>query len=245
MRIVVVGYLNTLPFIQGLEKEEIELIKAHPADCAEMLHNGEADIGLIPVGALENDRTYYYHKEYGIACNGEVRTVCLFGETPVEDWDKVILDYQSRTSVLLSQLLLKEYWDKELPIINGYPGYEEDIEGNTGGLIIGDRVFDYENSFSYQYDLGKTWKDWTGLPFVFAVWVSLNKIKPANKEKLMNALEYGIENFEIPSSMVNLPLQANEYYRNNIEYVLDSAKQKSLQIFLHKIGKSNLKLLEL
>lgn len=245
MKVVIVGYLNTMPFIQGLKHYGLEIIKAHPAKCAEILHEGQVDAGLVPLGALEEDQTYYLLKDFGISCNGEVRTVCLFGETPIEEWEEVVLDYQSRTSVLLAQILLKEYWSLKPTIIKGYPGYEKEIKGSKGGLIIGDRAFEYEEKLPYKYDLGAIWKEMTGLPFVFALWVATKPLSIKQRDLLENALEYGIKNFEMTDSMVNLPLDAKAYFKKNIEYEIDFAKQKAVQLFLHKTGKSNLKLIDL
>ena len=245
MKVVIVGYLNTLPFIHGLEYYGIEIVRAHPSKCADLLHSGKLDFGLIPLGALEEERSYYHLKDYGISCDGAVRTVCLFGQTPIEEWEEVVLDYQSRTSVLLSKLLLRSYYHLNPAYISGEEGYEESISDNRGGLIIGDRVFDYENVFPYKYDLGEIWKQWTGLPFVFAVWVGLKPLPKQQKELLNEALDYGLKNFEMPSSMVKLPIEVDKYFKKNIEYDLNKSKQKALQIFLHNIGKSKLKLIEL
>jgi chorismate dehydratase len=241
MKTVIVGYLNTLPFIQGLEHFGIEMVKAHPADCAKILHEGGADVGLIPVGALIKDKSYYMLDDYGISCTGEVRTVCLFGEQPVVKWERVIMDYQSRTSVLLSKILLREKWGVNPQIVEGKKGYEKEIKGNTAGLIIGDRAFDYENKFAYKYDLGAAWKALTGLPFVFAVWVAIKPLSNTRKEQLKNALEYGIQNFHIPDAMAKLPIDVANYFEYHIEYHIGKAKQKALQSFLIKTGKQDLK----
>lgn len=245
MKTVIVGYLNTLPFIQGLEHFGIDMVRAHPAECAKILHEGEVDVGLIPVGALQNDQHYYWLKDYGITCNGEVRTVCLFGERPIEEWDKVILDYQSKTSVLLTEILLKEYWGISPEYLQGQEGYERQISKNTGGLIIGDRVFEYENEFPYKYDLGTVWKSLTGLPFVFAIWVALKPLNSEKKERLVKALEYGMKNFTIPDSMSKLPVNFSDYFKKHIEYHIGISKQKALHSFLLKTKKSDLKLQEL
>ena len=113
-RVGAVSYLNTKPLIYGFEKgmmqDEVELVIDYPSKIADALVNNEIDIGLVPVAVLPQMKNHYFVGDYGIACNGEVATVCLFSEVPLEEIETVQLDYQSRTSVALLKILLKEHW---------------------------------------------------------------------------------------------------------------------------------------
>ncbi len=87
-----------------------------------------------------------------------------------------MLDYQSRTSDDLLKILIKEYW-KINPVFEETSGeYQSKISGTTAALIIGDRALKQREISSYIYDLGLEWKKFTGLPFVFAAWVSNKKL---------------------------------------------------------------------
>ena len=153
------SYLNTKPLIYGFEKgimkEEVELLMDYPANIASMLLNDEIDIGLVPVAILPALKEYYLISDYCIACDGEVASVCLFSEVPVNEIQTVLLDYQSKTSVALLKILLKEHWNIEPKLVDAQKGYELSISGTTAGLVIGDRALAQRNKSKYCYDLGQ------------------------------------------------------------------------------------------
>ena len=242
MKVVSVSYLNTLPYIQGLEKSGFKLTKAYPSRCADLLHQGETDIALIPVGALQEGLEYFILSEYGIGADGPVRTVALFGKTPLSEWDQVVLDYQSRTSVLLTKLLFKKYWRKSIRFQKGKKGYEENLEASVGGLIIGDRAFQYEGKYPYCYDLSKAWRDWTGLPFIFAVWVSLKELPSSSLRIFSDSLESGLQNFKISPSISKLSDDIESYYTDNISYRLTPRHWSAFQKYNELLGRKKLKI---
>ena len=75
-----------------------------------MLLRDEIDMGLVPVAVIPHMKEYYINGTHCIGSDGDVASVCLFSETPVENVEKVLLDYQSRTSVQLARILLREFW---------------------------------------------------------------------------------------------------------------------------------------
>jgi chorismate dehydratase len=117
-----VSYLNTKPLLYGIKHHsiinEIELIEDYPAKIAQLLIDDKIDVGLIPVAATTKLSTWNIIGDYCIGCDGPVASVCLFSEVPIEQIEIVLLDYQSRTSVNLAKILLKEYWKKEVKFIN-------------------------------------------------------------------------------------------------------------------------------
>src|SRR5438067_11337879 len=122
IRVAAVSYLNTKPLLYGVKRhpviEQIELIEDYPARIAQMLIDDEVDIGLIPVAAILKLKTWNIVGHYCIGTVGQVASVCIFSEIPIMDVEKVFLDYQSRTSVNLAKILLKEYWKKEVEFID-------------------------------------------------------------------------------------------------------------------------------
>ena len=104
-------------------------------------------------------------------------------------------------------------------------------------LMIGDKVFEQEHNFSFKYDLGSIWKEWTGLPFVFAVWVAKKDIHSDVEKNLNQAFKLGIEHLpQIIKSESGDNLDLFYYFSHNIQYVLDDAKRKALALFLQKSG---------
>jgi chorismate dehydratase len=244
LRISAVSYLNTKPFLYGLvdtdfeSKFEIEL--AHPAACAEKLKCGDADIGLVPIALAKEMPGGKIISKYCIGTEGSVRTVCLFSQVPMDEIKSVVLDYQSKTSVALIQYLMKNYWQKEVKWEAGSPGFENRIGKTTAGLVIGDRTIDLFEKHPYCYDLGEIWRDYTGLPFVFAVWMTYKDIDEDLLVFFNQALQLGIEKID---SLVYLippqwkgPFDVAKYLKENISYSLDEAKIKGMNQFLKAIG---------
>lgn len=232
-KVITVSYLNTKPFINGIKRyfdpSELILTLENPARCAEELMKGQADVGLIPVAVYPDLTDYLVFSDYCIGCDGAVGTVKIFSESPLETCHSVYLDYQSRTSVILSKIILQEYLDLNPTLLESASGYESLIQGRTAGLIIGDRCFYYNNVFPFQLDLGMTWKQWTGLPFVFAVWVYKKGTDPTFLKKMNQALATGVGS--IPSDF-NSPEEVF-YLSNNISFDFDLNKRLAMTRFLN------------
>src|SRR5262245_54043811 len=114
IRISAVSYLNTQPFVYGLNQAGVILPATlsldMPADCARKLMSGEADLGLVPVAILPQLPEYHIASKFGIAADGPVNSVMLYSEVPLDQIEEVLLDYQSRTSVTLVRVLAQGLW---------------------------------------------------------------------------------------------------------------------------------------
>ena len=243
IKVGAVSYLNTKPLIYGFEQgmmaDEIDLVIDYPANVAKLLVENKIDIGLIPVAAIPLLREHYIISDYCIGCDGEVASVCLFSQVPINEIETILLDYQSKTSVALLQLLLNEHWKIEPTLIESSADYEKDIKGTTAGLVIGDRAFRQRLISSYIYDLGLAWKEVTGLPFVFAAWVSNKEIDADFVEQFNRANKYGLERLEeVVEKNTSPHFDLRSYYTKNIEFELSVIKLKSVKLFIEKISKS-------
>jgi len=243
IKVGAVSYLNTKPLIYGFEQgmmaDEIDLVIDYPANVAKLLVENKIDIGLIPVAAIPLLREHYIISDYCIGCDGEVASVCLFSQVPINEIETILLDYQSKTSVALLQLLLNEHWKIEPTLIESSADYEKDIKGTTAGLVIGDRAFKQRLISPYIYDLGLAWKEMTGLPFVFAAWVSNKEIDADFVEQFNRANKYGLERLEeVVEKNTSPHFDLRSYYTKNIEFELSLLKLKSVKLFIEKISKS-------
>ena len=237
-----VNYLNTKPMMYGLERmpvrEKIQLVPDYPAKVAARLLAGEIDLGLIPVAVLPSMKEYHLVGDYCIGTEGEIATVALFSEVPMGEIAKVYLDYQSRTSVALCRFLMRESWGINPLIENAQDeSYRELIRGTTAGVVIGDRAFEQRKESTFIYDLGSEWKAITGLPFVFAAWVS-NKPLPAEFVSEFNeALGLGLQHIDEIVEEMNYPLfDLRKYYKLHLSYPLDEGKKMGMGLFLKVIG---------
>ncbi len=242
IKVSAVSYLNTKPFLYGIEhhsvNEQIDLSLDIPSQVAEKLISGKVQIGLVPIAVIPELPVYHIIGDYCIGCNGAVASVCIYSQTPIEKVTQVLLDYQSRTSVELAKILLREYWKVNPQFVAATAGFEQKIEGTTAAVVIGDRTFDLKNKYKYCYDMGEAWQKHTGLPFVFAAWVS-NCELPAEFIKSFNeALGYGINHVnevaekyqpEYPNTDVK------KYLTENIRYPLGTKQQEALELFLEKM----------
>ncbi len=115
------------------------------------------------------------------------------------------------------------------------------LEENDAILLIGDKVFDMQNNFKYSFDLGEIWKEMTGLPFVFAVWVTtLEMSEHSVMNDLQEAFEYGVSTIPEWTKKEDLETIGNNlitYYRENIKYRLSEDYYNSLNLFLQKSAK--------
>ena len=211
----------------------MELIKDYPAHIAGFLLDGSIDLGLVPVAILPRLEEYHIVTDFCIGSDGPVASVCLFSDVPIEEVEEVLLDYQSRTSVALTKLLLKEYWKISPKLIDTKTDYRRRIKGKTAGLVIGDRSFEQRKISPFIYDLGEAWKKFTSLPFVFAAWVSNKKLDDQFIEDFNKANQDGVNNISKVIAATDYPLfDLNKYYNNFINYNLDERKRKGLQKFL-------------
>jgi len=243
IKVGIVNYLNTAPLIFGLKNspviDQIELIPDYPANLAKDLLDGSIDLGLVPVAVIPQLSQWWLMSDYCIGCEGPVASVCIFSDVPIEKTERVLLDYQSGTSVELAKLLIKDYWKLDPQLINASEDFQQHIHGTTAGLVIGDRSFAQKKVSKFAYDLGEAWKSYTGLPFVFAAWIS-NKPLDSEFVRLFNeANAFGLNNIPkvIASLNFNNSVDLEEYFRKYISYNLDEDKRKALRKFLQHLKK--------
>ena len=177
LRISAVSFLNARPITYGLEHalgaagDRFELSFDLPSRCAERLAEGDADLGLIPVGAYAaSAEELRIVPGIAIASHGAVQTVLLVGEVPWEKMTEIALDGASRSSAMLLKLLCHE---RGLAPRFREVAHDEVLaaaRGSTGALVIGDAGFAAGARFPQVQDLGAAWHALTGLPFVYAVW---------------------------------------------------------------------------
>jgi len=243
VKVSAVSYLNTLPFIYGINhsdiKNELELVLDIPSDCAKKLLNNEVDLGLVPVAILPQLKEYHIISDYCIGANGKVDSVALYSDVPLNEIENIYLDYHSKTSVNLVQVLAKEYWKIKPNWLKAETGFENKITGTSAGVIIGDRTFNLTKEFQYKYDLAEEWFNNTGLPFVFACWVSNKKLNTEFITQFNLALKRGVENLkEVVADCQETVITKEmlyEYLNNKIDYNLDDYKLEALDKFLKYI----------
>ena len=239
MRVSVVNYLNSKPFIYGLRNSpiinEIDLQLDIPSTCADKLIAGEVEIGLVPVTTLSELTEPHIISNYCIGADGEVASVLLLSEQPIEKIKTVFLDYQSRTSVMLAEILFEKWWKHAPQFVDAGKDFENEMSGTTAAVVIGDRAMKLRKKFKYVYDLATVWKKFTTLPFVFACWVANRKLPDDFVNRFNKALGEGIKNKLLVAEQekLNYPeTDINDYFTNKISYNFDERKKAAMQLFL-------------
>ncbi len=249
IRIGAVTYLNARPLIVALAELDprLEIVTDYPSRLADALGDGDLDVAMIP--SIE----YARHPEFSIisdaciACDGPVRSVKLYGRVPVEDIQTMALDEGSRTSAALATILLKERFDvapklRTLPI-----GVELDEMPADAVLMIGDRgMAPVNRAFEFVWDLGEEWSRWTGLPFVFSLWVARPGVDLRGVEStLAAACDIGLTRLaEIArreAPQLGIPeADCLSYLREHLEFRLGRRQRQGLERFFALAGRLGL-----
>lgn len=233
-----ISYINTLPFIYGLKASsiinEMDVIISTPAQAASDLLSKKTQIGIVPAAILPQLGMSSIISDFCIGATSNVDSVLICSNIPIKEVKHIFLDSESRTSVLLSKILLQNYW-KTNPSFHSFSIKEESINYSKTYLLIGDKALVHKGSFRYVYDLAQCWIDYTSLPFVFACWCSNVNLPHSFIQSLNDAFSFGISNLEKSLDGVKLPIDktsALNYLTNNISYCLDLDKIKGLNKFI-------------
>lgn len=243
VRIACVDYLNATPFRVGIETftqwegPAPELHLLHPRDCAMALAKDEVDMGLVPVAVIPSLKHAEVVTDYCIGADRAVESVCIYAEKPLKELDRILLDFQSLTSISLVQVLNHFHWKHPWTFVSAPPDYINHIKGNTGGVVIGDRTFGLDARFPVVVDLASEWFAYTGLPFVFAAWVANKPLDPLFLHAFNQALYTGLAQMpEIISQQQERYIgktDVKHYLTKAISYNLDAGKRDALSLFLN------------
>lgn len=247
IKISIVRYANSFPFVWGLKEglieEEASIETDHPAVCAAKLIEGKADIGLIPVAALPQMKYYEIISDFCIGAKKKVKTVMLLSNNDIDDVQNIYLDYRSISSVALARVLAKFMWKKQFIWLDTSEKFDfKNIPENHGLVLIGDQCFSYMPYFKFSLDLAEEWKKFTGYSFVFACWVANRKIDNDFLDSFNAALKSGLDNIdkvveEYSGTSVMKGKTLKKYLTCNIDYYLDEDKKKGMKHFLDMINR--------
>jgi chorismate dehydratase len=174
LRLGAVEYLNARPLVYGLHRhaDRFDVRFDVPARCAELLHRGEVDVGLVPSIEYLRGEPYVAVPGVAIGSDGPVASVAVFSHKPVDRIRTVALDASSRTSVALFTVLCARHFGIAPEVRVMPPEPQRMLEACDAALLIGDvaLLFDHDAAGVQKTDLGLAWKAYAGLPFVYAFW---------------------------------------------------------------------------
>lgn len=244
--IALVSYLNTRPFMDGFDKlinpEAARFHLVPPSTCGIMLREKQVQMALVPAGSLPGIKGLEIVPDYCIGADGPVESVFLFSQQPVETLTTVILDRHSRTSNGLTRILLRDYWQQEVHFEMAREKHFEQIQGTTGGVVIGDKAIKLRHEYAYAYDLSEVWKAHTNLPFAFAVWAYYpESVSQEQLSQLHQAMDWGVArsllSAEKWADFYDIPLPfARRYLSQCIDFHFDALKHKALRQYLELLN---------
>ena len=232
MRVGRIPYINCYPVYGAIDRGVVplqgELVDGVPSALNRQMADGSLDVSVI--SAVEYARTpdrYLLLPDLAISCDGPVRSVVLFSRRPASELHgrRVLVSRSSMTSVALLELLFENVWDAkpafvpanaELSDIASFGDEEHDARLVIGdaALLLWSRLREQGgeaatmHGYRYAYDLGATWKDWTGLPFVFAVWVALRSTPVAESlavhANLIESRDWGLKHLDQLAAQASL-----------------------------------------
>ena len=264
-KISIVRYLNAAPLawgiLEGQQAGDFQPILSTPAECADQLSAGTVDIGLIP--SIEYQRIKGTKIIAGpvIAGRHRVRSVLLISNKPLWEVKTVAYDNGSRSSVVLAQILLDEFYHVRPEFQPSPPDLVRMLGQSDAAVIIGDAALKFMEDNEQPnaekqkallklspepllvFDLVERWKVLTGLPFVFAFWAARPGFQDKNVTALLNASrDFGVANTAVIAERYSETLSMKkeylqDYLDRNVHYFMDSACSEGLGLFYEKAAR--------
>lgn len=239
-RVGAVSYLNSKPLVHGLSSilPEDRFRLDYPSRLADDLAAGQLDVALIPSVEYLRNPEYSIVSDACVATHGPVLSVKLYSRVPIGDIRSLALDEGSRTSAALTRLMLAERYGV-IPRLEQLPLSRSTADSACDAvLLIGDRaIHPPAEEFEAVWDLGEEWVNWTGFPFVFAMWVARpGAADPALSRLLSETRDMGVKNIDqiaaAEAAGLNISEKtARDYLRDNLHFRLGSAERKGLELF--------------
>ena len=260
MRVGRIAYINCYPVYGAIERGIVPLdarwVDGTPTALNRRMARGTLDVSVV--SAVEYARTperYVLLPDLAISCDGPVRSVMLFSHRPASELDggRVLVSRSSMTSVALLQLLFEGRWkcrpqfipaDAELSDVEHFSREPHDAR-----LVIGDAALMLSAGggnppmYNYAYDLGDEWKQWTELPFVFAVWVAKRTTPVDEALRVHSALttsrDWGVRHVPelaaAASARTGIAADVCEQYLSGLDYELSYAHLAGLTEFFRRL----------
>jgi len=257
MKLGRIGYINCYPVYGAIDRGEVtlpaDLVTGTPAELNDLLVAGELDVSVISaIEYARHRRDLVLLPDLAISCDGAVRSVVLFSRvrTPELDGATVLVTASSRTSVALLELLCRERWQVR-PRFAQARAEASDLDALAGlphdaVLVIGDPalLLAERDAYPYRVDLGSAWKEWTGLPFVFAVWAARRTTRPgavgAVHQALLASRAWGLRHLDLlagaAAQATGVSGAACRAYFAGLDYALDQRHLDGLRDFFARLA---------
>jgi len=264
LRVGRIPYINCYPVYGAIDRGAVHfdaaLVDGVPTELNRQMATGSLDVSVVSAVEYARDaKRYVLLPDLAISCDGPVRSVLLFSKRPATDLNgrRVLVSRSSMTSVALLELLFENVW-KARPVFVPANAEISDVEqfgdaDHDARLVIGDAALlvgsrlradrDVPAGYQHMYDLGAEWKQWTGLPFVFAVWVAQRTTPVASAlglhATLIQSRDWGLQHLEILADQASHATGVDEStcleYLSGLDYGLSYHHLAGLTEFFRRL----------
>jgi len=264
LRVGRIPYINCYPVYGGIDRGVVgldaELVDGIPSHLNRLMARGALDISVISAVEYARDAArYLLLPDLAISCDGPVRSVMLFSRVPAANLSgrRVLVTRSSMTSVALLELLFENVWEARPNLVPAdaeiadlaraeQPEHDARLIIGDAALLLSSGASDLARQYPYAYDLGAEWKSWTGLPFVFAVWVALRTTPVEHSlalhAQLIRSRDWGLEHLaelaEQASAATGVSRTAALEYLSGLDYGLRYEHLAGLTTFFGKLTAS-------
>lgn len=264
LRVGRITYINCYPVYGAIDRGKValdaQLVDGVPSALNTLMAHGQLDVSVVSAVEYARDaERYLVLPDLAISCDGPVRSVMLFSKVDIRDLDgkRVLISRSSMTSVALLQLLFANVWKVRPEFVLGDAELVDIArfgeEPHDARLVIGDaalRLFEVTGAggamsslYPHRADLGEEWKRWTGLPFVFAVWVAqrtapLDAVVAAHSA-LVASRDWGLAHLDElagqAARVTGVALPTCKLYLSDLDYRLSAPHIAGLSEFFRKL----------
>jgi chorismate dehydratase len=261
MRLGRIPWINCYPVYaavdRGLVTVPADLVTGTASELNDLLAAGELQVSVVSaVEYARNAAEYHLLPDLAITSDGPVHSVALFSRRPLAELDRrtILVTASSRTSVLLLDLLCRHRWGvrphfasvrAEAPDLAGLDGLPHDAV-----LVIGDAalLLAAQSRYPVRVDLGEAWKEWTGLPFVFAVWAARRDARAAAvtavHRGLLESRVWGLAHLDLLAQEAHrrtgVAEPACREYLGDLDYALSYRHLAGLTDFFRRLAQEGL-----
>ncbi|HSD46189.1 MAG TPA: menaquinone biosynthesis protein [Pyrinomonadaceae bacterium] len=250
-RLAASSYLNSAPliwsFLHGTKRGQVDFVEAVPSRCAQLLAEEKVDGALVPVIEYQRIESGFLVPDVCVGSQKEVLSVVLVSkDTELEQIRSVALDESSRTSATLVKVIFREFLDHEPAWTVRTPKLEEMLEKNDAALIIGDPGMTFPRHGLKVWDIANVWRAYTGLGFVFAMWMIADRgVDAARRVDFAGARDEGVAHVEaiVAEYQQKIPMPVEElrrYLTENIVFHVDDSMKRGLELYFELAAKHGL-----
>jgi chorismate dehydratase len=262
LRVAAIRFLNPAPLMWDFDHPphavplagRYDVESMMPAQCAERLAEGTADLGLVPIATLAHNRDLRIVPGCAIASKGAIRSLLLVvrAKTGLESVRSIAADTSSRATLAYVQVMARHFWRIPTIFLPYAPNLDAMLAACDAALLIGDpALLALEDRAARQQrtgdelvylDLGAEWHKLTGLPWISAVWgvrgeaIRSSQVRDQLVSDLIGSRDAGLAHIDDLAKEwamhIALPRATiHTYLSQNIHYILDKECQEGLRRF--------------